>query len=633
MGNRLMEEELAVSTSHPEPAEIATLLNDLERTRLELVDLEIREKNLVEEVHPAHRRSARNLLHYLGFRRRDARHFQPRLAELGLSSLGRAEAHVLATIDAVLANLHRLAGSVSCPSAPPSTPVGYREGTALLELHADQLFGPCAGRTVRIMVTMPSEAAEDYPLVRDLVAGGMDVMRINCAHDGPREWERMVVHLHRARRELGRVCRILMDLGGPKLRTGSIARGPEVLKWRPQRDVFGRVTMPARVWLTSQEAPAPPLPGTDATLPVPADWLKTLKKGNRVTFKDARGASRALRIVSEVGEGRWAECGETAYVVSGTQLKIASGKRGGEAAVGRLPAVEQALQLRRGDTLVVTRRDDPGLPAERDARGVLVSPATISCTLPEVFADVRPGERIWFDDGRIGGIVRFVNSDQMHVEIVQARLRGETLKADKGINLPDSTLRLPSLTARDIEDLPFVARRADMVGYSFVREPSDVATLQEHLAKAGGENLGLVLKIETRAAFEKLPHLLLAAMRSPSVAVMIARGDLAVEMGYERLAEVQEEILWICEAAHVPVIWATQVLESLAKDGVPSRAEITDAAMGERAECVMLNKGAHVLEALRVLNDILLRMQGHLNKKSPVLRQLRLARDVLATKE
>jgi len=79
---------------------------------------------------------------------------------------------------------------------------------------------------------------------------------------------------------------------------------------------------------------------------------------------------------------------------------------------------------------------------------------------------------------------------------------------------------------------------------------------------------------------------------------MIARGDLLVEIGYERLAEVQEEILWLCEAAHVPVIWATQVLEGLAQKGLPSRAEITDAAMGVRAECVMLNKGPHIIEAV-----------------------------------
>jgi len=117
--------------------------------------------------------------------------------------------------------------------------------------------------------------------------------------------------------------------------------------------------------------------------------------------------------------------------------------------------------------------------------------------------------------------------------------------------------------------------------------------------------------------------MLLAAMTMPSCGVMIARGDLAVECGFERLAEVQEEILWICEAAHMPVIWATQVLENLARTGRPSRAEITDAAMGVRADCVMLNKGPHIELAMHTLDDILRRMQEHQSKKRPLLRALK----------
>jgi pyruvate kinase len=103
---------------------------------------------------------------------------------------------------------------------------------------------------------------------------------------------------------------------------------------------------------------------------------------------------------------------------------------------------------------------------------------------------------------------------------------------------------------------------------------------------------------------------------------MIARGDLAVEIGYQRLAEIQEEILWLCEAAHMPVIWATQVLETLVKKGIPSRAEMTDAAMSERAECVMLNKGPFIAEAVTILDDVLTRMQAHQMKKTPQLRAL-----------
>jgi pyruvate kinase len=242
-----------------------------------------------------------------------------------------------------------------------------------------------------------------------------------------------------------------------------------------------------------------------------------------------------------------------------------------------------------------------------------------------VFDDVRAGESIWFDDGKIGGVIENVDS-RIVVRIRHARLRGAKLQADKGINLPESDLRLAAMTAKDIEDLAFVAQHADVVELSFANTARDVESLQEHLRRLGDKRPAIVLKIETRRGFDNLPEMLQMAMRWPCCGVMIARGDLAVECGFERLAEVQEEILWISEAAHIPVIWATQVLETLSKEGMPSRAEITDAAMGHRAECVMLNKGPHVIAAVRVLDDILRRMQAHQTKKRAMLRELRLAR-------
>jgi len=161
-----------------------------------------------------------------------------------------------------------------------------------------------------------------------------------------------------------------------------------------------------------------------------------------------------------------------------------------------------------------------------------------------------------------------------------------------------------------------------MVALSFVRKPEDVVQLQDRIAALGAENLGVVLKIENQAAFERLPDLLLAGLRSRPVGVMVARGDLAVEVGFERLAEVQEEILCLCEAAHTPVIWATQVLADMARTGMPSRAEVTDAAMSVRAECVMLNKGPHIVEAVAFLAQLLARMGDHQAKKKPMMPQL-----------
>ena len=133
-----------------------------------------------------------------------------------------------------------------------------------------------------------------------------------------------------------------------------------------------------------------------------------------------------------------------------------------------------------------------------------------------------------------------------------------------------------------------------------------------------------MLKIETPLALRNLPDLIVTAGGTVPVGVMIARGDLAVEIGFDRLSEIQEEILWLCEAAQVPVIWATQVLEGMVRDGQASRAEVTDAAMSQRAECVMLNKGPHVVEAVRFLRGVLTRMDRHQTKKSPRLGPLHL---------
>jgi pyruvate kinase len=242
-----------------------------------------------------------------------------------------------------------------------------------------------------------------------------------------------------------------------------------------------------------------------------------------------------------------------------------------------------------------------------------------------VFRDVRPGEPIWIDDGKIGGRVLSNDGDLLEIALEQVPPSGATVLPDKGINLPATQLRLPALTRKDLADLEFARTAADMIGMSFVQHPDDVRALQARLARGRRRTPGIVLKIETRRAFEALPALLLAGLHVPPVGVMVARGDLAVEVGFERLAEVQEEILWLCEAAHVPVIWATQVLESLTKKGAPSRAEVTDAAMGVRAECVMLNKGPFIDRAVTFLADVLERMQAHQVKKRATLRRLAVA--------
>ena len=104
------------------------------------------------------------------------------------------------------------------------------------------------------MVTMPSEAAQSYELVKGLVDAGMDVMRVNCAHDSEHEWECMIAHMRRANQESGKHCKVLMDLAGPKLRTGPIQRGHHVVRWRVGKDARGAVVAPARIALVGKHA-------------------------------------------------------------------------------------------------------------------------------------------------------------------------------------------------------------------------------------------------------------------------------------------------------------------------------------------------------------------------------------------
>jgi pyruvate kinase len=605
---------------------LADLLEELTALRADIVAETRAARHCIDAAHPRHRASARNLLHYLVLRRRDLRPLQQRLSTLGLSSLGRAEAHVLATLDAVLGLLRRLNGKP--PAADEPEGMDAATGQRLLDEHADLLLGPRPDdRRVRIMVTMPSQAADDAVLVHDLLKQGMDCIRINCAHDDPATWLRMVDNLRQAERALGRTCKVAMDLAGPKLRTGPLAPGPQVIRIRPTRDIYGRVVTPGRVWVSSDTGVQTVLPTDAVSLTMPAEWMAGLRKGDRVTLRDARDAKRTMTVAATAPGGCWLETDKTVYIVPETILHHHACRRQGRrmaSPVGTVPARDNAILLHQGDLLLLTRDLVPGNGAVVDDTGYVLEPARIGCTLPAVFDHVRPGEPVWFDDGKIGGVVEYMVEGEIRIRITHAPARGARLRADKGINFPESDLNCPALTGKDIGDLAFAARHADIVELSFANEASDVEALQAHLARLGDRQPAIVLKVETRRGFSHLPGMLLAAMRSSCSGVMIARGDLAVESGFERLAEVQEEILWICEAAHVPVIWATQVLETLTKNGRPSRAEITDAAMGDRAECVMLNKGPHIVEAVVTLDDILRRMQAHQAKKQSMLRKLRL---------
>jgi pyruvate kinase len=608
-------------------ATIQSLIAQLQSIRLDLLQAEKSFSASLDEVHLGHLDSARNLVQYLCLRAHDLRELQHDLRRLGLSSLGRLEAHTLATLDAVLAVLHRLAGKDWSGRALEETFADFDQGLSLLDRNTKRTLGPApVDRKVRIMVTMPTEAGDDPGIIRGFLVRGMNVMRINCAHDGPEEWRRMVEHLRQAEKETGKSCRILFDLAGPKLRTGPIVAGPGVIRWKPERNELGQVTSLALIaFYAGIEPPDSQMVG----VPVKGPLLQHAKRGDIVELTDSRGRERALQVVEIDDSMCVCTSDRTGYVVRATRLRLLrEGDVVCEDEVGTLPESEQSLSLSVGDDLLLTREEILGKPALHNEE-VVYQPAQIGCSLSAVFTDARAGERIFFDDGKIAGVIRNVRGDKsdrrLEIKITQAAKGTAKLRAEKGINLPDTRLSISAMTPKDREDLQFASQYGDLVSLSFIRRSEDVAELIEQFDHLGTTEIGIIVKIENRPAVEALPQILLTAMRWPKLAVMVARGDLGVEIGFERMAEIQEEILWICEAAHVPVIWATQVLESLVKRGLPSRAEVTDAAMSGRAECVMLNKGPNISQALDFLCDVLARMKGHQTKKSALMRKLSVA--------
>lgn len=449
-----------------------------------------------------HRTALENLCHYLSLRQRDLRPLQRRLMWRGLSSLGRLESRVLPTIDAVLASLAITQG-IAPPFAPPSEDEFFR-GEAMLTTSTDDLFGsPPAHRRGRIMVTLPGEAADQPDFILDLARRGMDIARINCAHDDDKAWAAMAGHVRAAGETLGRRLTVLMDIAGPKIRTEKTAG-------------------------------------------------------------------------------------------------------------------DKKAKLQTGDRLRLVASGEPYLTDD--------VPFCSAVSLPEIVTRIAVGNRIRYDDGKLEGVIESVSEGEAIVRVTHTKTGGAKLKPEKGLNLPDTALGLSPLTAKDHSDLATIIVNADMLGYSFVSLPDDIDLLEDALATFPPRlhPLGLIAKIEQPQAVTNLPALIARARcRNRPFGVMIARGDLAAEIGFERVAEMQEEILWICEAAAVPTVWATQVLEDLVKDGLPSRGEMTDAAMAARAECVMLNKGPAVGEAVTLLDSLLARMDGHIFKKTPTLRALK----------
>jgi len=493
------------------------LPNELLDKMLELrADVYQNGRNLYERWKPSiiqkeFRGSAKNLAYYLALRQKDLRGLQEELSTWGLSSLGRLESRTLSTIDAVIVTLAKVCGREKDIVKYPKKS-SFFAGHHKLKQNSEIIFGEMPpGRNTAIMVTVGKEAAENNSLVRDLVEAGTNVLRINCAHDSPDIWAKIIANVRAAEESTGKTCRVLMDIAGPKARISWIMSGD-----RRDRAVVGK-----RLFLSKKE-----------------------------------GANMDDDITLKMG-----------------------------------------------------------------------------CSLPQALDDLLPGESVLFDDGVIEGVVEEKFNDGVVVRINKTdKPNGIRLKADNGLNFPKSNLTLSVITEKDSKDLDFVSANADIVGFSFIKNAADIRQcldeIQEHLAE-DRPFPSVIAKIETLQGISNLSSIIAEAGGRCNFAVMVARGDLAVETGYSRLAELQQQILWLSEAADIPTIWATEVLDNMVKTGIPTRAEVTDAAEGgARSECIMLNRGSYVLDAVKFLAKLLVSMERNVYKKTPLLRALNIAKSI-----
>ncbi len=574
-------------------------------------------KAQINNVHPNYAKSARNLVHYLALRSFDVDTLQDKLDDVGFPNSPEPR-------NSILYNLYYFKTVISSllkMDRPNNEPfLTSKEAKIIQSKNSEALFGTLKNnRKTGIMVTQPVDAANDVEFTRSLLNLGMDCARINCAHDDEAVWKQMVDNIRATKID----CKIMMDLAGPKIRTGKMKPGQKVIRIKPKMNSLGKVTERAKIWLAPFGIKPPKGEKADVIIPVNKKWLQKTDRGSYILFKDSRGKKRKIRIDKKEDNGRWGSSGKSAFVTSGMLLNVFFDKKSTseEHSVHELLPLEEVIFLFKGDLLRLDRDPILGEPAVPGKVDNVNEMAHISCTLPAALENVKVGEPILFDDGKIEGVVKEIHRKHIIVEITRAKKNGGKLRAEKGINLPDSHLGFGGLTDKDRTDLKFIAENADAVNFSFVNNTQDVEDLLNELKKLDAE-IGIVLKIETQEAFKNLPGILLKAMEIYPVGVMIARGDLAIETGWKNFAIIQEEILQLCDAAHLPDIWATQVLENLAKKGIPTRAEITDAAMAQRAECVMLNKGPYIMDTVKMLDRILSKMQKIQRKKGRLLPKL-----------
>ncbi len=233
---------------------------------------------------------------------------------------------------------------------------------------------------------------------------------------------------------------------------------------------------------------------------------------------------------------------------------------------------------------------------------------TLFVSYPKLIDDCKPGESILLNDGKVALIFTKVIDDQtMEAEVVA----GGVLSSNKGFNLPNSKLSVPSLTEKDLTDLEYgISQDLDWVALSFVRTAEDIVDLKRRISEKGA-SMKVIAKIEKPEALENIDDII-----KVSDGIMVARGDLAVEVPLQKVPLIQKDIVEKCLASAKPVIIATQMMETMITDSMPTRAEITDVANAvlDGADALMLSAetsvGKYPLKVIDTMSSIIAEIEN-----------------------
>ncbi|WP_339163309.1 pyruvate kinase [Siminovitchia sp. FSL W7-1587] len=498
-------------------------------------------------------KSRNNLLAYHALQKHPINDLEMLLKERGLSSVRESLPHIMYTLQKIMENLgvHFL---------PPShlSALSPFEARLISRIRTDLALGNIVGgRHTRIMVTLDSRMLDQPSIMDHLLINGMEIARINCAHDHPDIWESLIQMVRESEQRLHIPCKIYMDLAGPKVRLGAFHKEKKPLKIQVPTDLSGKwKEVSGFLDLSAPESKV--MKGIDGqntfVLAVRnKDMFKEAQKGDDIFFRDVKNRPRTLKIDECVSHSRMK------VTVDQTSLideHVVFQHKAGKFSIHSIHPSPVEIKVKRGDILrLYLNEARPGHAATEH------EPAGVPVTLPKAFRNVMPDDRIFIDDGKINGVVHQVQKDFIDVKIQFPTIGYAKVKEGKGINLPDSLvdLNVPAITEKDFQE----------------------------------------------SAFQHLARIIIEGLNFQRFAVMIARGDLVIETGPEHLSHIQDEILAMCTAAHIPVIWATGILERLTKKGIPARSEITDASYGKRADAVMLNKGPYIIQSVKLLDRLL----------------------------